>query len=448
MRDPVWVFKLGLTMHQKLKSSFYNIPLDIDNLKVIYNSLSGAIVQINNDKFAALADGNLDGLDQSDLKILTQNGIVVPSDANELLTYSESYEDAKRSGTMSVQLKLASNCNLSCSYCYQSATDRPKSLINDRTIVRLTQWLESEFKHNPPDLFHFELYGGEPLLAKQRIPRLLSEVHRICGSYKVPVNFSAITNGTLFDENTIKVFIEYEVDTKISIDGIKSTHDRRRISSSKIGSYDRVISTIRTFVSLGGVDLITVRMNFDHSNIEEVSDVASLVNSLGIKKFECGNIHFRRPSDYGSEIDELSIDAEYELKLFNILHPFGYATSAGDLSRVMPCALHKERYYALTPDLKVYKCDELDQNRDLSVGQIDEAGEMQTQHEQLLTQIARNPTDFASCAACRYLPICGGGCSVRALEFKGSLNTNYCQMSFQKVLGRVRAHLASISKDQ
>lgn len=141
-----------------------------------------------------------------------------------------------------VLLKVASRCNLDCSYCYvyhmgdEAWRGQPKQMsdaVLDQVAHRLAAQLASQ---SMP--FSVVLHGGEPLLLGP------SRLDRFCATLREalphPCGIHVQTNGVLLSEAIIDVLVRYDVGVSVSIDGPKAVHDRYRIDHRGKGSFERV----------------------------------------------------------------------------------------------------------------------------------------------------------------------------------------------------------------
>jgi len=96
--------------------------------------------------------------------------------------------------------------------------------------------------------------------------------------------------------------------------------------------------------------------------------------------------------------------------------------------------------------LHLFKCDELIDYPEFCVGQIGEDGIPQINQVEYDKAVSRKPTDFEHCTSCRYLPQCGSGCSIRALNAKGTPHINFCEATYDSVHRKVAAYVRADSE--
>jgi uncharacterized protein len=140
-------------------------------------------------------------------------------------------------------VKVASRCNIACSYCYmymhpdQSWQSQPR-FMSKETISTLASRLEEHAKHLGGGPLMVVAHGGEPLL-HPNLDYFFSELRgrvKSCG-----LAFSIQTNGTLLTDNNIDLLERHEVRVGVSIDGSRESHDKRRVDHRGNGTYDTVM---------------------------------------------------------------------------------------------------------------------------------------------------------------------------------------------------------------
>lgn len=440
---PLSVLVFPSPMHTS--PSFYNLFFDIEGKHVLYNTLRGNLVELTDELHQALQDGRLSEIPEDLTAQLEELGFLKEQSYDETAEYLQRYETSKeKGGELWIKLFMATSCNLGCPYCYQSAPAKPGNVIKKEEIDRLLSWFDWECSHNKITGLEIEFYGGEPLLARLQFPRFMQRINEIAERHAIRLGYSIITNATLLDDALIDLFVANRVSMQITLDGDKTTHDERRAwKTTGRGSFGQIFANLGKICAKGGADLIRLRMNVDQHNIAQVQAVATRANSLGIKSFACGRIHFReKETDYARNmISSKDFEEDFDLEIFRILQPFGYASSPSKLDALDTCLYHWKRGFAVSPALELFKCDELIDFPEYCVGHIDQEGVPHLKVVEYEKAVSRSPTDFEHCTSCRYLPQCGSGCSIRALNAKGTPHINFCEATYDSVKRRVRAYI-------
>lgn len=150
----------------------------------------------------------------------------------------------------SLVLKFTERCNLNCSYCYyfngldSTFKSRPKSLSKE-VAHKVLSFLEQGITELGITNLDISIHGGEPLLMPKGDFVYICQIFQDSLSRKLlNLTFSMQTNGTLIDEEWIKIFSKFQIKVGISIDGPKEYHDKYRVYHNGRGSYDKISKAI------------------------------------------------------------------------------------------------------------------------------------------------------------------------------------------------------------
>src|SRR5215213_3439664 len=141
--------------------------------------------------------------------------------------------------------KVASKCNLNCSYCYVfnkgdfTWKQRPPIMAEDTfdaTLERIRRHCLFSGQKRVLLVFH----GGEPCLVGPRQFDSWCERarQRLEGVAKVTLHVQ--TNGILLNDAWADVLLKHNVAVGVSIDGPQQLHDSFRVDHKGVGSYERV----------------------------------------------------------------------------------------------------------------------------------------------------------------------------------------------------------------
>ncbi|MDO4998515.1 MAG: cyclophane-forming radical SAM/SPASM peptide maturase YhhB [Neisseria sp.] len=146
-----------------------------------------------------------------------------------------------------VLLKVASRCNLDCTYCYvyhlgdDAWKDNPK-LFSTKIIDDIEQSLFNLYQFQGKS-FAIVLHGGEPfLLPKARLEYLFAKLRSRLPSF---TSISIQTNGLLLNNELIDLCYKYHVTISISLDGTETVNDKMRIDHLGRGSFTRIMDSIQ-----------------------------------------------------------------------------------------------------------------------------------------------------------------------------------------------------------
>ena len=150
-------------------------------------------------------------------------------------------------GIDTVLIKVASRCNINCSYCYlynmgdTGWAFMPKR-ISQETALAIGRAL-SELSRAQQHPFAVVLHGGEPLLLGQKRLESLLEVLR--HALPPPHSISIQTNGMLITEAILDTCSEFRTNLSVSIDGPDTVHDRYRVGHGGEPTHAKVVEGIR-----------------------------------------------------------------------------------------------------------------------------------------------------------------------------------------------------------
>ncbi|WP_308420644.1 radical SAM protein [Dyadobacter endophyticus] len=169
-------------------------------------------------------------------------------------------------------LKIASRCNLNCSYCYMynkgdmSYLSQPK-FMSKKTMVQVVARIEDYCKSNNLSGFLVIFHGGEPLMAHKDLFEFF--VRECLKLESVSIDFALQTNGILVDDEWCELFKRLNISVGFSLDGTRESNDAYRVYHSGKGSFLDTLKGIDIYKKHFPNDLsvITV-MNIDYDPIE------------------------------------------------------------------------------------------------------------------------------------------------------------------------------------
>lgn len=144
-------------------------------------------------------------------------------------------------------IKVASLCNLNCSYCYvyqgpdKSWQTKPKFLEQDILKKIANRIQEHVLSHNLNEI-SIVFHGGEPLLVG--IEKLESYLKTLTNIITCKIQFGMQTNGVLLNLDFVKLLHKYKFRIGISIDGNRGHNDRNRLYHNNRSSYDDTVKSI------------------------------------------------------------------------------------------------------------------------------------------------------------------------------------------------------------
>ena len=140
------------------------------------------------------------------------------------------------------------SCNISCKYCYERHHRKKyKCSAKDYDLDILFKKM-TELKNDHSDMC---LHGGEPLLiGKKDVDKILSKMHKLTGKTSIQ------TNGTLIDDDFIKIFKKYSTDVGLSHDGPEEL-SRYRLGARKNTLDEKIKKMVKAGVNVGIITVVS-----------------------------------------------------------------------------------------------------------------------------------------------------------------------------------------------
>ena len=142
-----------------------------------------------------------------------------------------------------VLLKVASRCNIDCTYCYvyhlgDFGWSRQPKRMSPQTCAAVADAL-SKLAFTWGQEFAVVLHGGEPLLlGKHGLAHVISTLR---GALPGACAISIQTNGMLITSEILDLCADNRVTISVSLDGPPHIHDKHRIGFDAGGTFNRVM---------------------------------------------------------------------------------------------------------------------------------------------------------------------------------------------------------------
>jgi heme d1 biosynthesis radical SAM protein NirJ len=327
---------------------------------------------------------------------------------------------------------LIRRCNLTCKHCYSISAD--KDFPGELSTEEVFGVMRDLKAFGVPVLI---LSGGEPLLR----PDIFEISHRAkaMGFY---VGLSS--NGTLIGENNIEDISAVGYDyIGISIDGIKSTHDRFR---RKQGAFDAAMAGIRLCRDHG--IKVGLRYTLTKDNAHELPQLLELMDREDIDKFYLSHLNYagrgnrNRSSDVFLKTTRLAMELLFETALHYARSGQNkeFVTGNNDADGVY--LLHWASVYfpKRVADLRERLAQWGGNSSGVNIANINNLGNVhpdtfwwhytlgnvrqrpfseiwQDTSDPIMAGLKMRPRPLKGrCSQCRYLDICGGNTRVRAMQ--------------------------------
>jgi uncharacterized protein len=433
-------------MLPKLKLSYYNfhIPHPERGVYLVYNSLSNAVVELDWQTGLMVSKLNsmeIHYLEEDVISLLSENGMIIPSDSDEFAIVRERAENnrktCERSDTLFMVISPTNTCNMNCPYCYQGDKNPKQSDTkylgkeNLEAMIRMITKIVETPHAEPIRKIRIEWFGGEPLLRKNTIGEFSERIIQLSEKHGIDYAASIITNGTLLDEKTFDLLYRCRVfDLQITIDGDKAMHDSVRHYISGKGTYDKILENLVAMPR--GKFQVTIRINGDKSVFNNLNLMFDDMEMRGLwpQRYEEILFHWA-PKFYnylGFNQDKNVYYTSYEYQKskedFAILKLKKYNDWAGKNG------LKNKKLKVAYPSAAEFYCGTVESPNSISV---DDGGYLHKCYNTINDKSKRtqhvsdfdpygpgmdyykkfDKTQAADCKTCKVLPICEESCNMR-----------------------------------
>ncbi len=256
-----------------MKISLFNIEKDVDEGKLIYNTISSGILFLDSEKaeeYEYLKNLDFINQDDSDLKRELRKGHMIIDDYLDEIELIKYVSNSARYDKDYLGLTIATTqaCNFVCPYCYEKGIEFKN--MSDETANNIVDFIKNNIKND--SYLDITWYGGEPLLGIGVIEKISEEILKYINIDKY--NASIVTNGYLLTREYAEKLNKYKVRTaQITLDGPPKIHDARRKLASGEGTFNKIIENIKNTCDL--ID-ITIRVNIDKTNKDYIEELVNI----------------------------------------------------------------------------------------------------------------------------------------------------------------------------
>ena len=407
-------------------TSKYNFMIPYQDEKYLaYNALTNDLAILEADEYNAYEMLRREGMSIQTQKLvngLLEGGFIYQDGIDEIdAVRLKMYQARFGQNTLGLTIAPTSDCNFRCIYCFEKNVIQP-IYMNEEVENSIIRYIENSISNIKS--MNICWYGGEPLLGYESIKKISRAVIEICEKNHVAYGAGMVTNGYLLSEERIKELVELKVlHYQVTIDGGRTVHDMRRGLRSGVGSYDTILQNLKMLSQNEEVS-ISIRMNVDKENAEDVDDILEMVASLS----ENDNINC-----YLGHVE--AIEGCYKEE--DCLNNEEYATLSKDFNeslkkRGLP-PIHYEEYprlqlagccatlgnsFIINADGRIYKCWNEIGDETHCVGEISDPMWEGKYRYEYMKFMGYDPTMDKECRECKYLPLCMGGCPHKRINHK------------------------------
>lgn len=413
--------------------SKYNIRINRDNKIYLWNTLSGNLISVREEKLNEIQQGYIQ-LDSLFAKKMFEYGFVVDDNFDEtgfvlLKERQMQYADDIESFYVTVATTL--NCNYRCNYCFE------KNVLCDLKMTKEVQkktvnYIIGMIKGNRLcKKFRITWFGGEPLLYPEIIKNISEPIIEYCDANSIDYGATVITNASLLTQDVFTILKQCKVSRlQITIDGSKEMYCKQKGVDASL--YDKVIDNI---INIAGNINISIRINYLPGMEESIYELTEF-----LLKDCCLNgkikIYLAQVRSYDDLEHEKQINAkflEFNNEFIKCMQCEFGKTSISDKHPVRTnsfCQLACKLGGCIGPKGELYRCEHALGHSELEVGNVGsglfynavDAKYLDVQHD-------------AKCFDCKMFPICLGGCKNDIVNKTTAINCDaYVRASAERIL--------------
>ncbi|WP_133015311.1 radical SAM/SPASM domain-containing protein [Clostridium cuniculi] len=411
-----------------MKKSKYNIEILGKKDVAIYNLLNRSIILLDKDIYNSYL---INTLEDEEIKYLSEIGILIEDGIDEVEVMKQKINSAKYSPkAMTIFLSLTQKCNLKCIYCYQDSI-REKNIgnyIDEKNIEKIFLMLKK--KSSEMRSLNIVLFGGEPLLNKEKILSIISNLNEL-RTESLKVHISLITNGVELTQEFLNSTNKYLNTIQITIDGKKEIHDSMRIFPNGDGSFDIIYQNLKKASKLFK-GRVALRINVNKNSISHVYDFIEQLEKDNLMEYISISIVpiFDNQTTISLGCNK-GIEKEILEEVNNIYMYLAKKKFKFEKDFVEgPCMVRHFNSFAVDEELNIYECPGVLYNK--SSGKITNTGDLKI----LDSRFYKFVNEEKKCInTCEYAPICFGGCS-----WQNRCNKNELSMT---LIPQLKAYLVS-----
>lgn len=399
---------------RNMRTSKYNFFCKVAGRQFVYQLLSGSLLQIDEELYAALQTENLSTIPDSVQATLKSSNILIDDDLNEVdVVIAANLRARYRSSVLRVTVMPTLACNFNCWYCYERHTP---SRMADEAAEATVRFVKRQLEQNAKKGLVLDWFGGEPLLCFDGvILPMQQQLLAWCKVRGIAVQSMMTTNGSLITPTMADQMEEIGLrQFQITLDGGRLHHNRTRFSTSIANSYDTIIQNVKTLCERIDSPTIELRINYTAKNVESLAEILDDLDD-SLRPYVSLSPHI-----VWQEADNVpSMRAALE-RFEEAAHARGFTVMQSiPTVRSTTCYTENADQFMVNYNLDVYKCTARDFDGRFSIGKINLDGQFKPNG--LFYRYLASPSPFtqqSDCLDCSYLPccLCGLSCPQKQLE--------------------------------
>ncbi|MFA5793823.1 MAG: SPASM domain-containing protein [Candidatus Brocadiia bacterium] len=369
------------------------------------------------------------------VNLLKESGIILDYRVDETRLLEEWFSEMKtRTKPLSATILTTYKCNFACFYCFEERVKQAKSLDGE-TMQGVIDWIKNKAIEKRVRDVRLMFYGGEPLMNPKAILHIAGVLNAWAREQCLRFSFGMITNGSLIDKDLIERLTGYGLTSlRVTLDGDREHHDRRRPFINGRGSFDSIVAKIDSIIDKVGVE---IGGNFDRDNLDSFRKLLDFMDAKGwagkIQRVLFAPVVARMGDNNDANLSvemvgchSLSSDlSEEALKLQKETIARGYKVDSAAVVTTCPMT-QDDSTVVIDPHGDIYKCEGFVGRPQFSIGNVRQAKPNQRLEE------FNELKPWKSCSECVYMPMCGGGCRLMAQLKHSDYSKPACEIDYYK----------------
>ncbi len=410
-------------MGMKYHRNFYNFEIPYKNGALLYNIVNRNFVFLNKEYYYLYQ--HLDLLEKDENKHILNEFMdaefILDNSVDERNAYLRNFYFSRWfSQKLLFTIVPTTACNFRCPYCFEQGIKFIS--MNTNIVKKSMEFIEERIKTFKPEDVSISFYGGEPLLALDKIVEFGMFFKRLGHIYNFKMNADVVTNGYLLSkEVALELYNKARVrSAQITLDGPEEVHDARRFLSGGKPTFQRIYNNVKEVLMTGIEFVIRVRVNVDKTNIGHLEDLLAILSELPERdnKLEVYFSPVTGESDKLQRHPDSTLFSEEEFgkvyvdKILPLLYKYDFDYERyPDLSYVF-CGGITPYHYIIDSDGSIKKCYDLVGRKEESIGDV---YNYRDDDKRVLKWELFEPLGD-ECFNCKFLPICGGGCPYKKMK--------------------------------
>lgn len=401
-----------------MKPSAYTYLVENGDKVIFFNGISEKFFEISKNNASSVNTVISNPNDNYDtfgpfIEKLTQEGFIIGDDVDELKLIMKKIESSRRLHEYELMVLPTYQCNLHCWYCPQHHAEL---WMSDDVLDRIKNRIKIMLDKEDISTFHLSWFGGEPLLAYDKVVMLTRFAQTESKKRNVRFYSSVTTNATLLNEDRITELNSLGVISyQITIDGDKGIHDKIKMLKNT-SAYDIAVRN----VNIIGENRCrcVLRFNYTHDNLKPESVIRDINSRLSENAKKYVQMHLQKV--WQEPLSLINKDDVADLVKRCVKTGISISFSHSQL-----CYVDRKYFECVFPDGRIGKCD----NQDHSNIRVFLKKDGSLSDESIINDSYN--IDFPEmkiCRECRYLPFCMGPCYVKRekmLKDKGFVACKY-----------------------